>query len=218
MTGLRHTILGTHESQTPVVTVLRILTRLIQFALGGIVIYTGAIGTYGVSASTLIMLAIAIIPDVLRFRYGLRPLPVVAFIVAIAPFLHAVGTLGPYQTIPAFDQVAHSVSATLVAGIGYVVVRTLDTEYDSVSIPPKLRFVFVIIFATSFGVIWESLEFGSGLLAMVIGGDPLLAQYGTSDVALDLLFNTIGAFVIALWGTSYFDGLRHAVAGYVDGD
>lgn len=196
---------------------IEILTRLIQAALIVIVLYTGVTTEYGVMASTLIMLLLALLPDIVGYRYQLRPLPVVSFLVALAPFLHAVGTLGPYQNIPAFDQVAHSVSAILVAGIGYGIVRALDAEYDAVSIPPRLRFVFVIIFATSFGVVWESTEFASGLLATAIGGEPLLAQYGTSDVALDLLFNTIGALVVGVWGTPYFERLREVFGRRLEG-
>jgi len=199
-------------------TVLRAGTRTIQLLLVGLGVYTLLVGDVGRFANVGVMLGLSLVPDALRYRYALRPQPLVGFLVAAAPFLHAVGALGPYRTVPAFDQVAHALSATLVAGFGYVLVRVVETESDAVQIPPTLRFAFVLIFATSFGLAWEILEFGTGLLASVTGGDPLLAQYGLSDVALDLLFNSLGALVVALWGTQYFDSLRRPLARGLDDD
>lgn len=206
------------ESTRLGVTALRAATRTVQFVLLGIVLYTVIIGESGLLVNTGVMLLIALIPDALRYRFNVTPQPPIAFLVSVAPFLHAVGAMGPYQRIPAFDQFAHAISAMLVAGLGYVLVGVLDADYDSVEIPPKLQFVFVLIFATSFGVTWEIMEFGTGLLSTVIGGEPLLAQYGPSDVVLDLLFNSVGALVVALWGMTYFDGLRRLAVLRFGGD
>lgn len=197
-------------------TGLHVATRTLQLVLAGIALVTVLMAEWGLLVNTLVMLGIAVVPDALRYRYDVRPLPVVGFLVAAAPFLHAVGAMGPYRSVPAFDQVAHSVSAVLVAGFGYVIVRLIESEYDDVTVPPNLRFAFVLIFATSFGVAWEVLEFGTGLLSTVTGGEQLLEQYGPRDVVLDLLFNTIGALVVALWGTSYFDTLSRTLASWLD--
>jgi hypothetical protein len=187
---------------------MRALTRTLQLVLLGLIAYTVVVGDAGQLANVSVMLAITLVPDAARIGWGVPRLSFVAFLLAAAPFLHAVGALGPYETVPAFDQVAHAVSAALVAGLGYAVVGAIDADYDDVTVPPKLRAAFVVIFATAFGVGWEILEFGSGLLATVVGGEPLLAQYGPSDVVLDLLFNAVAALLVALWGTTYFDGLR----------
>lgn len=199
------------ESTSLSATALRAGTRTIQLLLAGITGYTALAGDVGYFVNTALMLALALIPDFVRYRYDVPRQPAVAFLVATAPFLHAVGALGPYRRVPAFDQVAHAVSAVLVAGLGYVVVRVVDAEYDDVVIPPPLTAVFVLVFATAFGVAWEILEFATGLFSAVVGGEPLLAQYGPQDVVLDLLFNTLGAVVVAVWGTSYFDGLRRVL-------
>jgi len=192
-------------------SVLRAATRTIQLSLLGLVVYTAVIGEMGLVVNTAIMFFVSLIPDIIHYWYDLRSLPVVAFLVALAPLLHVIGAMGLYRNVAVFDQFAHSVSAMVVAGFGYVIVRVIDMEYDRVEVPPKLRFVFVLIFATSFGVFWEILEFGTGLLSSITGGEPLLAQYGPNDVVLDLLFNTVGAVIVALWGTSYFTGLRRMV-------
>jgi uncharacterized membrane protein YjdF len=187
---------------------MRALTRTLQIVLLGLVAYTVVLGDAAQFANVSVMLAIAFVPDAVRVGWGVPRLPFVAFLLAAAPFLHAVGGLGPYETVPAFDQVAHPVSAALVAGLGYAAVGAIDADYDDVTVPPKLRAAFVVIFATAFGVAWEILEFGTGLVATVAGGEPFLAQYGPSDVVLDLLFNAVAALLVALWGTTYFEGLR----------
>lgn len=189
-------------------TAVRTLTRTAQLVLLGLVAYAVVAGRWGQFVNAALMLVIAVVPDALRYRYDLPRLPLVGLLVAAAPLLHAVGAMGPYRTVPAFDQVAHAVSATLVAALGYAVLGAIDAEFDSVTVPPSLRAVFVLIFATSFGVAWETLEFATGLLSTVTGGDQLLAQYGPSDVALDLLFNMVAALLVALWGTAYFERLR----------
>lgn len=187
---------------------LRALTRTVQLVLAGLVAYAIIAGQWGQFVNATLMLAIALVPDALRYRYDLPHQPLVAFLVATAPLLHAVGAMGPYRAIPAFDQVAHAVSATLVAGLGYAVLGVVEAETDAVVVPSSLRAVFVLVFATSFGVAWEILEFSTGLLSTVTGGEQLLAQYGPSDVVLDLLFNTGAALVVAVWGTAYFEKLR----------
>lgn len=179
--------------------------------------YTAVRGQLGTSVNALLMLAIALLPDALRYRTGYSVNAVLVFLVTLSPFMHAVGSLGPYHNVPYFDSVAHAISASLVAGVGYVLVRVVDQEYEEIEIPGDLRFAFVLIFAISFGVIWEIAEFGSGLFAQAVGGEPLLAQYGLDDVVMDLLFNTIGATIVALWGTSYFEGVRGLIVRRVDG-
>lgn len=197
-------------------TALRVATRLLQAVLLAIVAGTLAAGELGLAVNAAVMLAIALLPDAVRYRSGHHTNAVLAFLVALSPFMHAVGALGPYQNVPLFDSVAHAISAALVAGIGYVLVTVVDGQSDAIELPGDLRFAFVLIFAISFGVVWEITEFASGLLASVVGGEPLLAQYGVHDVAMDLLFNTIGATIVALWGTSYFDGVRGLVTRRVE--
>lgn len=206
-----------HRGAGTVSTALRAAMRLLQLAILVVAIGAVAIGEFGLAVSTAVMLAIALLPDVVRYRYGYRLNAVLAFLVALSPFMHAVGSLGPYHAVPFFDDVAHAISASLVAGAGYVLVQVVDDQSEGIEIPGDLRFAFELIFAISFGVVWEIAEFASGLLASVVGGEPILAQYGLDDVVMDLLFNTIGATVVALWGTSYFDGVRGLVARRVDG-
>lgn len=192
-------------------------TRGMQLALLGLALYMVSRSALGLAVNSGLMLGIAVVPGVVRQRWDYRLNPVLEVLIVTSAFLHAVGAVGPYETVPLFDQVAHAVSAALVAGLGYVFVQVLDGHYDEIRVPPKLRLVFVVIFVTAFGVLWEILEFSTGLLSTVVGGEPLLAQYGLSDVVLDLLFDVVGGLLVGLWGTRFFDGIRRPISRRFDG-
>ena len=110
----------------------------------------------------------------------------------------------------------HALSSTLVAGVGYALAHGLELHTDRVSFSSRFRGVFIILFVLAVGVLWELMEFGTGLLAGAVG-DEILAQYGVSDIVKDLVFNTVGAMVVALWGTPLFRRLARGIGGDVGG-
>jgi membrane protein DedA with SNARE-associated domain len=162
---------------------------------------------FGLLANATVPLAVTLLPAALRYRHDYRMDGVLVLWITAAATLHAVGALGPYEVFGWYDQVAHLVSATVVAGVGYALVWAVDHNHEGVAIPGDLRFVFIVVFVLAFGVVWELAEFASTGAAALLGGEALLAQYGLSDVALDLLFNGVGAVVVGLWGTEYFSGV-----------
>jgi hypothetical protein len=197
--------------------VLRLAMRLLQLALLGIAVYS-LFTAGGAVFNVILPLGIALLPDIVRYWTGWRMNPVLALWIALAAFLHATGSLGAYTAVPAYDQIAHGVSAALVAGVGYALVYTVDNQYEDVVVPPNLRFVFILVFTLAFGAVWEVAEFALGRAAQVLGGDPLLTQYGLSDAVLDLLFDAVGGVLVAIWGTRYFEGLRRRVSRHVGDD
>jgi hypothetical protein len=138
--------------------------------------------------------------------------------ITAAVFLHAFGTIGfpPgttsfYRTVWWWDHMTHALSSSVVAGVGYATVRALDQHSEDIHLPPKFVFVFILLFVLAYGVFWEILEFGLAEGAALLGTDTVLTQYGLTDSLLDLVFNSIGAVVIALWGTAYLNDL----SGYI---
>lgn len=192
---------------------LRLLTNGAQVGLGVLVVA----GIFGIDRGGLLNLGVpfllAVSPSILRYRYDYRVHPILGLVIVLAATLHVAGSLGLYRAFPWFDQLAHGVSGGLVAGVGYAVVQAIDREHDAIVVPDRLRIVFLFVFATAFGVFWEIAEFAATFLSGVLGGDPLLAQYGLSDVVLDMLFNAVGALVIAAVGTSYFDAITRLLRG-----
>jgi hypothetical protein len=187
---------------------LRYLTYALQAALVAMTLYALVTLQVGLLVNVGLPLLLALFPPYVRYRYDYRLNAVLSLVIVTSAFLHAAGTFGPYTTYPWYDQLAHGVSASMIAGVGYALVRTVETSFDDVSLPPTLRGVFVVVIATAVGVVWEIGEFGLMRLAAALGGEPLLAQFGLADVILDLLFNAIGAAIVALWGTRYFADLR----------
>lgn len=198
--------------------VLRLATYAMQLVLGAITVYALTQASAGMVINAGLPFLVSLFPLYVRYRYDNQLNPVLSLWIVAALFLHAIGMLGLYTTYPWYDQFAHGVSGAVVAGIGYAVVRVVETEYDSVEIPGDLRFVFIVVFAGSLGVVWEVAEFTLGQLALLFGGEPLLAQFGLGDVVLDMLFSIAGAVLVAVWGTKYFDGLRSVVDRHVGGE
>jgi len=190
--------------------------RVIQGLLALVVGYALVTVDFGLVVNAGIPLALTFLPRLVRREFGHEMGGGLALWIAAAALLHAVGTLGPYERFGWYDSVTHTVSATLVAGVGYAVVDALDQSAESVDVPGEFRFLFILIFVLAFGVLWEISEFASAGLASIVGGEPVLAQYGTSDIVFNLLYNTFGALLVALWGTGYFDGVSRLVSRRVD--
>ncbi|AXG05447.1 hypothetical protein DU500_02785 [Haloplanus rubicundus] len=123
---------------------------------------------------------------------------------------------GLYTAFGWYDSVAHALSASLVAGGGYAVARGVERHSRSVDFDRRFRAAFVVLFVLAIGVGWEILEFASGGLAAVVGGEALLAQYGTADIVNDLVFNAVGAVVVAAGSTARFETLAGRLVGRLD--
>lgn len=199
------------EERSPV----RLLTHGLQVLVVALAVFALVSFSVGELINLGVPVALAFVPAGLRYR-GYRVSPVLGLWIASAATLHVLGSLGLYQSIPWFDQLAHAVSASLVAGVGFALVQAIDRYHPVIEIPARLRFVFLFVFATAVGVLWEIAEFGIGLVASMTGGTALLAQYGLSDVVLDLFFNSIGAVVVAVVGTEYFATVTRIVGNRVD--
>lgn len=197
---------------TDVDDALRWLARGLQAGLVLIVGYALIAVDLSLVVNSAIPLALTAVPAALSHRHGHELSGGLVLWIAAAALIHAVGALGPYETIGWYDQVAHAVSAALVAGVGYAIVAAVDRDHDRIVVPPRLRVVFVVVFVLAVGVLWEIGEFAAGGLASVVGGQPVLAQYGLDDVVLDLLFDAVGGLVVGLWGTQYFQGMAGLLA------
>ncbi|GAA0229405.1 hypothetical protein GCM10009000_050820 [Halobacterium noricense] len=174
-------------------------------------------GNLGIMVNAGIAFAITHVPAVIERDYHIPMDAGLTLWITTAVFLHAVGTLGPYQNVWWWDHVTHALSASLVAAVGYATVRALDAHYDDVYLPPRFMFVFILMFVVAFGVIWEVVEFGISGLAVVLGAKTVLTQYGLGDTMLDLMFNTVGGLITAIWGTAYLSDVVGALTERLDG-
>lgn len=194
----------------------RQLVRLLQVVLVGITLFGVFQLELGLAINAGLSLAVTFLPAVLKRDYRIPMDAGLVLWITFAAFLHAVGVLGPYRSVPWWDSVTHTLSSTIVAGAGYATVRAFDLHSDAVEFPDRFMFAFILVFVMAFGVLWEIMEFATGLVSAVVGGRALLAQYGMSDIIYDLVFNQVGALIVAVWGTVHLRNLAGSFARRMD--
>jgi len=199
-------------------TYLMELLLVVIFAIGVLT------GSTGVIVNTGVGLLVTQLPALLERDYGIALDPALTLWITTAVFLHAVGVIGLpwadanfYKTIWWWDHLTHALSSSIVAAIGYTTVRALDRHSEEIYVPPRFMFVFILMFVLAFGVAWEVLEFTITLAATATGNATILTQFGLEDTMLDLVFDTIGAIVVAIWGTAHLSGIVGIVEGWLDG-
>ncbi|KOX97110.1 hypothetical protein [Halorubrum tropicale] len=191
------------------------LVGALQAVLLGIAAIAVARGDATLLVNSAVPLGITLVPALLRRQYGYAMDARLVAWIAGASTLHAVGALALYGAFGWYDSLAHTFSAGLVAGAGYALARSVERHSDAVAFTREFRATFVVLFVLAVGVAWEVLEFASGGLAAVTGGEAVLAQYGTTDIVNDLAFNTVGAVLVAAFASAHFEGLAARLAGRV---
>jgi hypothetical protein len=176
----------------------RLLTRGLQVVLAGVIAGGAVTGRLRMVASGGIALGVTLLPAVLRREYGYSMDPGLVLWITVAVVLHVAGSLGLYRQFQWYDEITHTVSATIIAGIGYASFRALELHSEEIDVPAEFRAVFIVVFVLAAGMVWEVLEFALGGLVTV---------YGIDDIVTDLVFNAVGAVIVAIWGTGYVGGV-----------
>ncbi|MFB6104503.1 MAG: hypothetical protein ABEJ57_05380 [Halobacteriaceae archaeon] len=187
-------------------------TRGMQVALVGFLVVGLVRKDPGIVVNTGVALAVTELPAVLNRDLRISMDPALVLWLTTAVFLHAVGTLGPYQTVWWWDHLTHAVSSSIVAGAGYATTRAVEVHNENIVLPPRFLFAFLVVLVLAFGVGWEVLEFGLAAVATGLGSDAVLTQYGLDDSMLDLVFDAAGGLVVAAWGTAYLSGMVTTLA------
>ncbi|KAB1187341.1 MULTISPECIES: hypothetical protein [Haloferax] len=180
----------------------RIASRFIQLVI--VLIFVAGVYTRNLSVvvNALVALGATFLPAILRRDWQIRLHPFLGMWLTTAVLLHAIGMLGPYHSISWWDHVTHTLSASVVAAVGYTAARAVEAHSDAVHLPQRFMFVYILLFTLAAGVLWEVLEFGARLTAEAAGSEAILVQYGLDDTIVDLLFDSIGAVLVALFGTA----------------
>ncbi|SDK01220.1 hypothetical protein [Natronorubrum texcoconense] len=200
------------EERLPVsATVQWWLVQILRAGLAAMVAYALLTFDTGTVTNVAPMLAITFVPTLLRRRYGLPFDSGLVLWITLVVTLHAAGSFYIYERSFWWHNVTHPLSATLVGAVGYVVIRSLDELREEIHLPPVLVPSFVVLFVLSFGVFWEIGEFAQDIVADYAGVQMPLAQHGLDDTMTDIVFNTLGAIVVAAWGLPYLTDLTDAV-------
>lgn len=182
----------------------RLLTRGLQVVLAGVIAGGAVTGRPGMVTSGGIALGVTLLPALLRREYGYSMDPGLVLWITVAVVLHTAGTLGLYRQFQWYDEVTHTVSATIIAGIGYASFRALELHSEEIDVPAEFRAVFIVVFVLAAGMVWEVFEFALGGLVTV---------YGIDDIVTDLVFNAVGAVIVAVGGTGYVGGVVRFIRG-----
>lgn len=194
----------------------RRLVRGMQAVLAGLLLYGVWTLQLPVATNAALGLAITFIPTVLERDFQIAVEPGLALWVTSAVFLHALGTAGLYDAIAPWDHLTHTLSATVVAAAGYAALRGIHLHADSIHLPRWALFAFTLVFVLAMGVAWELLEFAVDQGALYLEMDPVLAQHGIDDTIVDMLFNTVGAIIVATWGTVYLTEISEDLADFLE--
>jgi uncharacterized membrane protein YjdF len=187
------------------------LTRGMQVALFGLVLYGGVAGEPKAIINGGVTLLITFIPAVLERNYNLPLDPWLGLWITTAVFLHTLGSAGLYGRIFFWDNITHAMSASLIAAAGYTTARAVDIHSDEIHIPPRFVFVYIFVIVLSFGVVWELFEFGLDVVAETTGVAMPLAQHGLDDTVRDMMFNSVGALLVAVFGQAHLTGVAQLV-------
>lgn len=181
-----------------------------QMTLVGLVFIGLERRSLGIVINAGVALLVTEVPPLLERDYQIPMDAGLTLWITTAVFVHALGTVGLpggelnfYRSLWWWDHLSHALSASVVAAAGYATARAIDEHSSGVNLPPAFMFVFILLITLAFGVLWEVLEFGLGLAATTFGSSGILTQYGLEDTMVDLLFDTVGAVIVAVWGTAH---------------
>lgn len=186
--------------------------QALMIAILGIGLYTG---NAGIALNAAVGLLVTQLPALLERKFRITMSVGLVLWITLAMFLHALGTvplLGPdfeslYGATWWWDHMTHALSSSLVVGSAYAVTRALQEHTEYIHMGPKFTFAYLLVFVMAFGVFWELIEFYIAVGAELVGVPQVLTQYGLDDTVLDLVYNTIGGLLVAIFGTTYLTGI-----------
>jgi hypothetical protein len=170
-------------------------------------VYAFYIGEYHAMFTAILMFALTVIPYLVAERMDIH-LPWFVFVlVALSLWFHTAGYIQGYYTTfyPYYDKVAHIVTGTTVALLGFLGVIFLD-KYTKMNLTPVFIIFFTIIFGVALGAFWEMYEF---LIDIAFGGNlagPM--QISLEDTMLDMIFTFGGSIIVAIMGVLWFQHHR----------
>ncbi|WP_411963912.1 hypothetical protein [Haloferax sp. YSMS24] len=202
----------------------RQLSRAMQLILVGLIFIGLDRRNLGIVVNASVGLGVTYLPAILERDYRIPMDAGLTLWISSAAFLHALGTVGLpgsetsfYAGVWWWDHLTHALSSSVVAAAGYATIRAVDQHSDDIYLPGRFMFVFILLFVIAFGVFWEVLEFAISRVAALAGTTSVLTQYGLDDTMLDLVFDTVGGLVVALWGTAHLTDVVGALRTRLDG-
>jgi hypothetical protein len=170
------------------------LAYLTQTALGFNVLIAVYLG-FGV-VSGIVGFLIALVPYLITKFTKIKFPWFVYFLISLALLIHISGYIqGRYLNIPNWDTLAHTVSGSILALIGFIVVLFMD-KIRKYNLDPLSIAAFTFMFGLTGEYLWEIYEF---LVDTFVGGS--LAgkmQADNADTMMDMIFVFLPSLIIAI--------------------
>ena len=161
------------------------------------------------AAQSFMMLVCTFVPGFIE-RTGKVSVPNVMSVVFICFCLahFVVGEIGElYVRSKVFDSILHTLSGSMVAILGFSIIRLLnDSDKTDIKLDPLFVSIFVVCFSVTIGVLWEIVEFaadtfsGSNMqrYSDSVTREPFMGRAALFDTMKDLILDGIGALVVAV--------------------
>ena len=110
-----------------------------------------------------------------------------------------------YELVWWWDISLHATSGLLFGIVGFLLVYVLnENERIDISLRPRFVALFAFVFAIAVGALWEVFEYAMDQALGVQMQKPRLGDpSGLTDTMWDLIFDTLGAFLISAFGWWY---------------
>lgn len=121
---------------------------------------------------------------------------VIALWIAVAGLLHAIGMLGPYDTVWWWDYLTHGLSAGLVAAVIFAGLIVTSRQAAGLAAAPSVVALATVAFTFAVGVFWELIELTAREIGERFDVEPVLVHYSWRDTVSDLLVDAGAAVVV----------------------
>jgi hypothetical protein len=190
----------------------RLATGMMQAGLFLLLIIAIIINDLHTAINAVVGLTVTFVPSFITRKYNISLDPGLTLWITLAIFMNALGTFAFYDNVARWDNITHALSASVIAAVGYALIRAIDIHTDEIYIPPKMLFLFILLFVLATGVLWEILEFLTDEITAELRYKAVLAQHGINDTMTDMSFNMLGAAFAATWGAAYLSDMSYRLA------
>lgn len=153
-------------------------------------------GSFVEAASAASILALMLVPELLRRKYDVHvPFEIEVSVVAFIFFTLFLGSLNNfYERIAWWDLLLHFQSGILLGIIGFSLIYVLNRGgVGKLALSPFFVSFFSVCFSMAVSVVWEIYEFG---MDSFFGYN--MQRSGLPDTMEDLIVNTLGALIVGV--------------------
>jgi hypothetical protein len=179
------------------------LAYLFQGLIALNMVYAFFIGNLHAGFTALLMFILTLVPYWVARKMDVQFPWFVFFLIAMALWFHTAGYIqGYYLTFsPYYDKVAHFVSGTAIALLGFLGVIFID-RYWKMNLRSHFIAGFTVIFGLAMAAAWEIYEYS---IDTIFGGN--LAgrmQAGLADTMNDMIFTLAASILVGVLAALWF--------------